>query len=377
MMVATLFVSGMGLAILGSLKLPLSRRLGIDEARIGTLVSLFGFVIIPVMLLAGFLTDNAGAGSASVISKPMVILGGSVLMAISLVVFARARSYWAALIGVLLLGAAWATLANVGNVLTLPAFGGSPAFAFNLANSIFGMGAFVMPLAAALLLRRTTFPIAVSVIAVFCLLPALLALGARDLPATAAGPEPVLADVLSNPMLWLCGLALFFYGPLEASLGAWTTTYLAGRSVQETTAANLLSGFWLSYMAGRLLAALTLPDQAKKLLILALGLCSIIVLLAMVLSRSSRVAIALVLLAGLTFGPVFPTLIAILLQSYPQPAAHGRAVGFFFAIGGVGWTFIPMLIGVYARRTSVQHAFIFGVAAAVGLTGAAVLILVR
>ena len=41
--------------------------------------------------------------------------------------------------------------------------------------------------------------------------------------------------------------------------------------------------------------------------------------------------------------------------------------GLLFAIGGIGWTTIPILIGAYARRTSVQRGFSIGVAAAIGL----------
>jgi hypothetical protein len=37
---------------------------------------------------------------------------------------------------------------------------------------------------------------------------------------------------------------------------------------------------------------------------------------------------------------------------------HGRAVGIFFCIGGIGWTIIPMVIGAYAKRTSVERAFL-------------------
>lgn len=375
MMVATLITGGLGVSILGSLKLPLARRLQIDEARIGGLVSLFGFVIIPVVLVAGFLTDQAGAHSSSGFSKTMVVLAGSILMALSLAVLARAGSYGAAFVAVLLLSGAWATVANVGNVLTPAAFGGSPAYAFNLANVFFGLGAFITPMAVAFLLRHASFTTAVSIVAGFCLVPAALSLGARDPVATVTGQEPVLADILSNPILWYCGMALFFYGPLEASMGAWATTYLGGRGVSESVAGNLLSGFWLTFMAGRLLAALTLPDAGKSIALLVLSGCAFVVLLGMVLSRTSGLAIALVLLAGLVFGPVFPTVIAILTENFP-PRAHGRAVGIFFAIGGVGWTFIPMLIGIYAKRTSVQRAFSIAAAAALGFCAAALLILI-
>ena len=41
-------LSGMGVALLGSIKFHLAGRLAIDEARVGGLVSLFGFTLIPV-----------------------------------------------------------------------------------------------------------------------------------------------------------------------------------------------------------------------------------------------------------------------------------------------------------------------------------------
>ena len=43
MMVAALLVGGLGVALLGSVKVPLARRLQIDEARVGGLVSIFAF----------------------------------------------------------------------------------------------------------------------------------------------------------------------------------------------------------------------------------------------------------------------------------------------------------------------------------------------
>src|SRR5215475_4522131 len=109
MMVAALVVGGMGVALLGSVKVALARRLHMDEARVGGLVSLFGFTLIPVILSAGFLTDLVG--------RKLVLTGGSVLLTASLVLLAWAKSYRAALAAVILLSVGWALLINVGNVL--------------------------------------------------------------------------------------------------------------------------------------------------------------------------------------------------------------------------------------------------------------------
>lgn len=95
MTIAGLLATGMGVALLGSVKLALARKLGMDEARVGGMVSVFGFTMIPVMLAVGFVTDLVG--------KQPVMIGGSVIMAASLVVLATAGTYWPALVGVLLL----------------------------------------------------------------------------------------------------------------------------------------------------------------------------------------------------------------------------------------------------------------------------------
>jgi fucose permease len=379
MMVAALLVSGMGVALLGSFKVPLARRLQIDEARVGGLISVFGFTMIPVIFTAGLLTDWLG--------KQGVLMGGSVLFAASLFLLGRARNYPSALAAVVLLSGAWSLLINVGNVLVVPAFGGggqSEAFATNLANVFFGLGAFLTPLAAAFLLRHLTFAMALGLVGGLALVPAVLALGV-DFASLGPAPDPKtpagtmwqeLGNLLSDPMLWLLGLALFFYGPLEASMAGWATTFLGDKGLSEGAAANLLSAFWLTFMASRLVTAFSLPHGLEAVFVFELALLSVAVLLGVVVSKTQALAVGAVAAAGLVFGPIFPTLMAILLGHFPA-TVHGRAVGLFFAIGGIGWTVIPILIGAYARRTSVQRGFVIAVAAAVGLSGLALLLAMR
>lgn len=376
-MISMQLATGMGAALVGSVKVPLARRLSIDEARVGGLVSLFGFTLVPVIFAAGFLTDLVG--------RHAVLLVGSTLLAASLVVLGAARSYLAALAGVVLLSSGWSLLINVGNVLTPAAFSADTrgmSYATNISNMIFGIGAFATPLAAALLMRRLALPATLTSFSAFALLPALLSWGidfAAFSPASASSTEPAApatANVLADPLLWWCGLALFFYGPLEASMAAWTTTYLGGQGYRETAAAGLLSAFWLTFVASRLLAALVLPPSHDTALILGLSLISVAVLAAMVLARGHAVPGAMVISAGAAFGPIFPSLVAILLNHVPE-AQRGRAVGLLFAIGGVGWALIPIVIGACARKYGVRRAFAVAVGAAAALSGIALVLMAR
>ena len=101
--------------------------------------------------------------------------------------------------------------------------------------------------------------------------------------------------------------------------------------------------------------------------VLAMAGCCVLVTLGIVRSRTANGMCLMVVLAGLILGPIFPTLIAILLSNV-DPSLHGRAVGIFFCIGGIGWTVIPMMIGAYAQRTTVQRAFVIATGSATLLT---------
>jgi fucose permease len=326
---------------------------------------------MPVVFMAGFLADHLG--------RQAVLVAGCVLIAVSLGTLALARAYPLALAAVVLLSSGWALLIIPGNVLIPHAFAldkEHAAYAYNLANVFFGLGAFCTPLVVAVLLRRTSLPPTIALLGCFALVPTLLSVGVDFAPMEAGkGGSPLegLGSLLTNPVLWLCGLTMFFYGPLEASLAAWATTYLGERGVPEGTASRLLSGFWLAFLASRLVTAFTLPRGLEAVLILALALACVGVMLGLVLSRRRAAAMGLVLAAGLIFGPIFPTNMAILLGSVEE-SMKGRAVGLLFAIGGIGWTMIPILIGAYARRTSVQRGFSVAVGAALGLSVVALLL---
>jgi fucose permease len=368
-LVALLLLTGMGVALLGSIKLPLAQRLNMDEGRVGGLLSLFGFGMGPTILIAGFLTDSVG--------PQVVLMSGSLVFAASLAALGLARSYGAALAAVLLFSAGWALQINVGNVLTPAAFrfeGASVASAFNLTNVFFGLGAFLTPLAIAYSLRTKSLSFTLYLLAGLALLPVLFAL-ATNFPTLRKGPEGI-GDLLATPIVWLCAMALFFYGPLEASLGGWATSYLVEQGVSEKSAPVWLSSFWLMYMLGRLTTALTLPEGQERLLILVLSAACIALMAYLAICRNRNLATALIPSAGLIFGPIFPTLISVLTEDIPDQL-KGRAIGLFFAIGGIGWTIIPMLIGAYAKRTSIRRAFVIALGAALGLSVFALIIYLR
>lgn len=371
-----LLASGMGVALLGSIKVPLVEKLGMGEDRVGGLISMFGFAMMPVVLFMGFASD--------MVDRKLVMMLGAALMMVAPMLIGRARGYGGALVAVLLLSAGWSSLVNVLNVLMQPAFGGDQTYAMNLGNFFFGLGAFLTPLVVAFCLKRFGLPTATLILGCLGLICGVLAL-AVDFKALAAGAVAAggqapaasagLGDLLAHRTLWLSALAMFFYGPLEAAMAGWATTYLGDRGMRPARAAAWLSGFWLAFMGSRLATAMVvgrhpLPAEGGATAFVAiLAALTLVLWLCVVFVRAPLAAPLLVIGAGLVYGPLFPTLMGSLISSLGQQATvfGGRAVGMFFFVGAIGWTFIPMAIGALARKGGIRRGFIVAVLAAAGL----------
>ena len=69
------FTFGMVLALLGSLKLALAKRMNVGEGRIGLLLSALNLALMPMMIVTGLLIDGP-------VGVRSVILVGSLLTAV-------------------------------------------------------------------------------------------------------------------------------------------------------------------------------------------------------------------------------------------------------------------------------------------------------
>ncbi|MDB6124233.1 MAG: hypothetical protein JWQ71_3226 [Pedosphaera sp.] len=374
-MVSCLPVTGMCYAVLGAIKLPLAERLKMDEAKVGGLVSSFGFMVGPIILLCGFLADALG--------RKGVWLSGSLLVAASLFMLARTRKYSWAVVAVLLLSAGWAAMINVANVLMYMAYD-NVFMATNLLDFFFGLGAFLTPTLAVLLIRRFGFSPAISLLGALVAVPAFYSI--KVVMQASAAAKPVGFDtIVHDPVMWLCGLTLMFWVPIESCTAAWATTFVnslapTGEAPERSRriAAWTLSGFWLCFMGARLFTAFIHSGAANTTIaqtvhvakvthVILAALC-IAILLGIVYSKKRSITVALILIAGLLYGPFFPTLMAILLSHFP-PEVHGRAVGMLFGCASVGWTIIPIVIGSIAAKKTLQRGFLVAVIDGVVLLG--------
>ena len=381
MQVAALSIAGMCHALLGSIKVPLARQLQIDESRMGGLVSVFGFTLIPMAFAAGIFADSFG--------RETVLVAGFVLLILSVLVLAHLKSYRMAVLSVLLLGTGWSALVNVLNATQGPSFlpldeiADRLSYAMNLGDFVFGMGAFLMPIVIGYSLRRMGLRSTFMVFASLIMIPLVLSF-LVDWQRIA--PEETtrlftFSDLLHDKIVWICCIAFLFHVPVEACVATWATTLMIDRGVEEKNSNLLLSAFWLTFTVSRLIAAILMPFLAllikeramnvetDHVVVIGLAVIMLAVVLGLVTSRGKRQTSTLLILAGLILGPIFPILIAQLYGhvSAELPTMEGRAIGLFFCIGGIGWAVVPFVVGKLADRVGLQKAFLVVAGCSTGL----------
>jgi len=358
--ILALYALGMCFAFLGSISVKLMPKLGINEGKFGTLISVYMFTSMVASLIIGVLLDSIGY-------KPIAIVG-FILTAIVIFLFAYGKSYGMAIVAALLFGFGAMALNTAGNTLApVVLFGGeNPAAAQNLGNVFFGLGLFLTPLIVSSLFQKTTFEKAVSVLALIALVPVIFAIIAVY-PASQAGFELANAvSLLSKGAVIVAAIALFFYIGLEMTFNNWLPTY--GKAVikdagaesdpdkVDASASRLLMYFGFFMMIGRLITSFIPAITANGDWALAIAaLISGFIILGMTLTKSVSQSRVLASLAGLFFGPIFPTTVGVTFAKF-SPEIYGSIFGIIFAVGLLGAVVLPKAVGNIAAGSSIQKS---------------------
>lgn len=366
------FACGMCIVLVGTIKVPLVRQLGISELRVGLLVAALNLALILMMLVSGMLVDSWGVAH--------VLTLGSILAAVGLASLGVSRTYRATVGSILVMGAGTAFVSTGCTVLMPEAFDpNNPTASTNFGNVFFGLGAVITTLLVEPLLRKPEkFRTTMLILGFFALVPALVSLTTSSslFPPRIANRFG-LEELLQSHSLWLAGLVFFLYLPLENVLGTWATTYLAEQGHSERQSAQLLAGFWVAFLLSRLAAAGLqeygiIPLRWEPALIVALALASAVVLGNLAgASRFTNSGWGIIALGAL-LGPIFPTLTGMVLGDFTNE--RGTAFGTMFAIGASGSLLLVPAIGFSARRTGVQHALRIPMVVALLLAAAALVL---
>jgi len=361
--VALMAVFGLAICfiIVGAISVEYQAALNITN--IGDLTLALFLTSAIVQLVIGPLVDKLGY-------KPVAIVG-FLVAAVSMILLEMATGFATAIMACILLGVGAMCLNTVGNTLIpVVLFGGKdPARASNFGNGFFGLGLVVTPL----LFTAVDWRTALFLLAALFVVGLLLAL-ATTFPQVSTGYQFSTAlKLLGTPAVVIAALALFCYISLESSMNTWSKPYMtellggADNPGAVHNAGLVLSLFGVAMMVGRFATSAVKNLTAIGVrLIAAASLVAAGAILVMIMTSSPAVAIAAVVVTGLVFAPIFPTIVGVTFAKF-EPRFYGSIFGIMFSVGLLGATFVPKIIGNLSAGATVQESLLIVLAMAVAL----------
>ncbi|MHC4535141.1 MAG: MFS transporter [Planctomycetota bacterium] len=342
----------------GSISEELKSKLGIDNSAIGTMVFIFSLTCMIVQLLVGPLVDRIG-------HKPLAVLG-FLVAGISIFILAFAQSFALVLTAAVLLGIGAICCNTVGNTL-LPVVlfdGKEPSRASNFGNAFVGLAFVLIPLTIVTLINDLgwSYERTLSIIASVVLIFAVFAFFS-NYPRVSTGFELARAvRLLSQPLVLLAALALVCYIGLEFSMSTWIKPLMtelyekADNANAVRNAGRILALFGLSMAVGRFLTS-TVKNLSQIGTFVVAGGALVVVgsVIIMVCTANPKLATLAVLVTGLAFAPMFPTIVGVTFSKY-DAGLYGSIFGIIFSIGLLGSMILPKLIGSLSVNKTIQQS---------------------
>lgn len=175
-----------------------------------------------------------------------------------------------------------------------------------------------------------------------------------DEPRRLTDYKTPMGETLRQPGVWLSALLFFIYVGAEMSLGTWTYSLLIeSRGISPAVAGIWAGSYWATFTVGRILAGLYAKRVGIHLLIQASLLGALIGTVLLVWNPSNVANVVAVAVIGFSTAPIFPALMSGTSQRVGVHFA-ANTIGMQMAATGLGTAVIPGLLGVLARRFSLE-----------------------
>jgi fucose permease len=245
------------------------------------------------------------------------------------------------------------------NGLVLDLYPGSRGRALNTLHLFFSLGALASPLLVGQLVDAGVAWQLLMIATATVTLPLAAFLGITNLPdgrhaaGSSPGSRPAGPLALRWPLLTL-ELAIGCYVASEVGVSDWLVRFLD--SVPLAVATTSLSLFWAGLALGRLAAA-RFADRFDHLSFTTIAMAvASVAIAAAVLVPSVGVSIALFALVGFASGPVFPMIIAIGGERFPDRSA--AVGGFLTGAAVIGAVIYPPFMGFLSVNIGLAAAML-------------------
>lgn len=191
----------------------------------------------------------------------------------------------------------------------------------------------------------------------------------RNEPKRLTEYKTPMSLTLRQPKVWLSASLFFLYVGAEVSLGTWTYSLLVeSRGVNPTLAGLFAGSFWATFAVSRVLAGLYAKRAGVHLLVQGSLVAALLGVVLLVWNPSEAANLLAVALIGFSIAPIFPALTSGTSQRVGAQFA-ANTIGMQMAASGLGTAVIPSLLGILARRFSLEVVPYCLVIAFLGLFG--------
>lgn len=289
------------------------------------MIQAFGLVI--ASLSAGPVIDKRGNKSG--------LIAGLFLVAASLFAAPNAGSFNVLLLVYFVLGVGGGIVVTGANALVGAVEPTRRGSALNFINLFFGLGGILTTYAASHLFNAVTLCYSIAALTVLAFVVNL----ATKMP----GPSGEIAfqvsevpKLLSRPALILLSLFLFLYVACEVGIWNWLNSFLQhDRGFGPADAGSVVSyGFAFGILLGRLVVMRVLVKVSALTVTMVASICIAITTFAMLKVPTQASVTIAVFLAGLSMAPMFPTILAIVGDTFPRGTA--TAMGIAITCGWIG-----------------------------------------
>lgn len=321
-----------------------------------------GYALTPSQEGALALTNALGLVLASLSAGPIIdtrgnklaLLAGLSLIVISLVGAPNAGGFPGLLMIFFILGLGGGIVVTAANALAGAVDPTRRGSALNFLNLFFGLGGIVTTYVASERIAPATLCYSIAGLALITLLVNV----ATKMPSPSGEASFRLNEVpalLASPSLLLLSLFLFLYVACEVGVWNWMTKYLTAVNFDRTTAGHVVSyGFAFGILVGRLVVSRVIIKVPAKTVLLAAAIFMAITTYAMLSLTSTTAITVAVFCAGLSMAPVFPTVLAVVGDSFPRGTA--TAMGIVITCGWLGLAVSSPIIGALATGNQYGRA---------------------
>lgn len=325
---------------------------------------------------AGYIASGLIAGRAiAILGVGRVLIVSTALVTTGLLGYALSPAFGSVLALAVLIGLGSGAVDSGLNFYAAETFSNR---VMNLLHAFFGFGAMAGPivmagvLATGLSWRGGYVAIGAVTLAMTALFIATRRIWTAHHEASSDDSRPPSAPVrivIRHPLVWLQIVVFLFTTGVEFTAGQWAYTVLVERHGIGTGAAGVWVGlYWGSMATGRLLLGGLSRAIGDRRLIL-LGAAGMLAAALLFTSATPAIAIAGLLLFGLSEGPLFPTLMSLTPERLGSPIAL-HAIGFQVSAAVLGGAILPTVAGLLSAElglAAIGWTLVTGVIVLIGL----------